>query len=54
MSAVVFCVACDKVMDITEYLHPSHECAAQTLAPRRALLTKQPKHINKGTDCNDT
>ena len=26
MSAVVFCLACERVMNITEYIHPAHEC----------------------------
>lgn len=35
MSAIVFCLACEQVMDITEYLHPSHRCAVRTPNPRR-------------------
>lgn len=26
MSAVVFCLACQRVMNITEYIHPAHDC----------------------------
>ena len=26
MSAVVFCLACERVMNITEYVHPAHAC----------------------------
>lgn len=45
MSAVVFCLACQKVMDITEYLHPAHKCAVRTSTPRRVHA----KH-HEGTD----
>lgn len=55
MSAVVFCLVCSKVMDITEYLHPSHECAVRTATPRRGpnprlLHPNQPRLI-EGDDC---
>lgn len=55
MAAVVFCLACEKVMDITEYLHPSHECAVRTATPRRGpnprlLHPNQPRLI-EGDDC---
>jgi hypothetical protein len=47
MSAVVFCLACEQVMDITEYLHPSHKCAVRTPTPRRVPAVNQTK---EGTD----
>jgi hypothetical protein len=25
-AAVVFCLACQRVMNITEYIHPGHRC----------------------------
>lgn len=27
MTAIVFCLACDRVMNLSEYLHPTHSCA---------------------------
>lgn len=54
MSAVVFCLACQKVMDITEYLHPSHECAVRSSTPNprrrpdpRILHPQQPRLIDE-------
>jgi len=29
MSAIVFCLACQQVLDISEYLHPAHPCTKQ-------------------------
>jgi len=26
MSAVVFCLNCQRVMNVNEYLHPAHQC----------------------------
>ena len=56
MSAVVFCLVCQRVLDITEYLHPTHECAVRTATPtrrgpnHRTLHPRQPKLI-EGDDC---
>lgn len=26
MTAIVFCLACEKVMNLSEYMHPVHRC----------------------------
>jgi hypothetical protein len=51
VSAVVFCLACEKVMDITQYLHPYHKCAVRTATPRRVPAANQTK---EGNQTNDT
>lgn len=56
MSAIVFCLTFQQVMDITEYLHPSHSCAVRTPTPRRGPNPRilHPRQMPLIGDNNDT
>jgi len=51
MSAIVFCLKCNQVLDITEYLHPGHRCASQHRHP--STRPKQPTIPLLGDDGDD-
>lgn len=46
MSAVVFCLGCEKVMNVSEYLHPFHKCCVDPVPLHKRATTKQPKGVN--------